>query len=127
MDYLNFTIKNGECLEWTKALNSEGYARLPPNIKVHREVFFKYNGYYPEVVRHTCDNRKCINPDHLIGGNQLDNVLDRVSRGRSFGHVSEEEIETIKNLRLEKLTYKSIATKLRISWRRVEYVVTKLL
>lgn len=127
MDYLMFTNKNGDCLEWTKLLNSEGYARLPPNIKVHREVFYETNGYYPEVIRHTCDNRKCINPKHLIGGSQLDNISDRVTRERSHGHVSDEELETIRKLRSEKRTYKSIATELHILPKRVEYVVTKLL
>ena len=36
-----------------------------------------------EVLRHTCDNRWCINPDHLIEGTHNDNVQDRVLRGRS--------------------------------------------
>ena len=35
------------------------------------------------VIRHTCDNRKCINPEHLLLGTHQDNVKDRVKRGRS--------------------------------------------
>lgn len=35
------------------------------------------------VIRHTCDNPRCINPDHLIPGTQIDNIADRVLRGRS--------------------------------------------
>ena len=35
------------------------------------------------VVRHACDDPRCINPDHLVLGTQLDNALDRSSRGRS--------------------------------------------
>jgi hypothetical protein len=34
------------------------------------------------LVRHTCDNRRCINPDHLINGTHADNAADRDVRGR---------------------------------------------
>jgi hypothetical protein len=49
---------------------------------LHRKVYYKHTGLLPEVVRHTCDNPRCINPLHLIGGTQLDNVRDMDSRGR---------------------------------------------
>ena len=29
-----------------------------------------------EVIRHRCDNRRCINPDHLTIGSRADNVRD---------------------------------------------------
>lgn len=35
-----------------------------------------------EVTRHTCDNRRCINPEHLIVGSAGDNVRDAFERGR---------------------------------------------
>lgn len=35
------------------------------------------------LVRHTCDNRKCCNPDHLILGTHKDNTADMFSRGRA--------------------------------------------
>ena len=31
---------------------------------------------------HHCDNRKCVNPDHLYAGTVVDNVHDAVERGR---------------------------------------------
>ena len=51
---------------------------------LHRLVYAKLKGEIPEgyVVRHTCDNRACIHPDHLIIGTPADNVRDMVERGR---------------------------------------------
>jgi HNH endonuclease len=34
------------------------------------------------VVRHTCDDRMCINMDHMILGTKADNSRDIVERGR---------------------------------------------
>lgn len=36
-----------------------------------------------QVVRHKCDNPRCINPEHLEIGTQLENVQDSVQRGRA--------------------------------------------
>lgn len=34
------------------------------------------------VTRHGCDNRACINPDHIIPGSNADNVHDKMERQR---------------------------------------------
>lgn len=56
-------------------------------------------------VRHTCDNRACINLDHLTEGTTQDNTRDRVERGRSYkpkgemvgtSKLTEEEVRMIK-------------------------------
>lgn len=50
---------------------------------LHRKVHYLRTGEWPEVVRHTCDNPRCVNPEHLIGGTQKDNVQDMLDRGRA--------------------------------------------
>lgn len=68
-------------------LSNEGYVKLTVKGKQtygHRFMYEQKNGKIKnEVLRHTCDNRWCINPDHLIEGTHNDNVQDRVLRGRS--------------------------------------------
>lgn len=56
--------------------------------RIYRHAFRAFNGVIGpnQVIRHTCDNRKCVNPEHLILGTHADNVADRVLRGRSARH-----------------------------------------
>lgn len=45
------------------------------------------------VVRHTCDNPACVNPKHLVLGTQLDNIADRVTRGRTRAPKGEQHMK----------------------------------
>ena len=49
----------------------------------HRKVYYEATGELPEVVRHKCDNPRCVNPEHLEGGTQKDNMDDMKKRNRS--------------------------------------------
>jgi len=50
-----------------------------------------------KVIRHTCDNDKCINPDHLIVGTSKDNSIDMAERDRwKKGVLSIEDVKYIK-------------------------------
>lgn len=52
--------------------------------RLHRYVYTVTKGEIKKgmLVRHTCDVRICINPEHVIIGTLADNVADCVSRGR---------------------------------------------
>lgn len=52
-------------------------------LRLHRAIFYDANGYWPPVVRHTCDNPRCIEVTHLVGGTTADNNRDRSIRVRS--------------------------------------------
>ena len=80
-----------ECWEWRGSQKHNGYGtfRLPgPTrqcVPAHRVAYSLVNGKIPTglIVRHTCDNPSCVNPNHLLTGTHQDNADDKVARGRS--------------------------------------------
>jgi hypothetical protein len=66
--------------------------------KVHRVVYLTQKGDIPDglLVRHTCDDTMCINPEHLILGTHQDNTDDMWSRGR--GKVPTHSVSPVKKL-----------------------------
>lgn len=76
------------CWEWLGAKDKDGYGKvwlLGSNKRSHRAAYEIMCGPIPAgaVVRHTCDNPSCCNPDHLVTGSHADNVADREARGRT--------------------------------------------
>ena len=101
-----------DCINWSKSLGHNGYAITTRNNKTyraHRLVYCDYHGIDHSdikgmVVRHTCDNRKCINPEHLVIGTHQDNMDDmkkrnRTAKGEAHGRakLSEVDIKTIRD------------------------------
>lgn len=75
-----------DCIEWTGAHTVEGYGQTRfegRRVYAHRLAFFKAHGWWPQVVRHSCDNPPCWNQVHLNAGTHADNVRDMVARGRN--------------------------------------------
>lgn len=77
---------SGACWPMRSALSQDGYAHLKVRgrrVGAHRLMFGLFNPGVPApVVRHMCNNPACINPAHLRGGTQFENVMDRVNCNR---------------------------------------------
>jgi hypothetical protein len=91
-----------ECWNWTACL-VDGYGHYwirfgehAKHYKAHRVSAYTA-GLIPNInsqsnndqVLHTCDNRKCQNPNHFFIGSNADNMRDRDNKGRHISHKGE--------------------------------------
>jgi len=79
---------NTGCWLWLARPNRGGYGTIKlsgTRQLAHRASYEVFVGPVQgeQVVRHSCDTPACVNPMHLEIGTQLDNIRDRVSRGRN--------------------------------------------
>ena len=87
LDKLIDAMETGQCLEWQGLGGSNGYGQISINgekISAHKLAYALMVGNVPAgtVVMHTCDNPRCVNPNHLRLGTQADNIFDAKEKGR---------------------------------------------
>ena len=85
----------GGCWEWTGVVAPTGYGiahlredGVSTRMGAHRLSYVLHEGDIARglVVRHTCHNRLCCNPSHLLVGTHQDNANDRVRAGNKGIH-----------------------------------------
>ena len=100
-----------ECWIWNGTKLSSGYGIVPPTGTRKRMMAHRYSYLYThggditpgEEIRHKCDVRACVNPDHLEVGTKTENMRDMISRGRGanrYGpHFNAEQVAEIRRRR----------------------------
>lgn len=91
IEYFNDKVIVAEsgCHEWTGRLNAKGYGVFRgenSTWQAHRWIYKHTHGSISDglYILHKCDNRKCVNPDHLYAGTQKDNMRDMWDKGRGY-------------------------------------------
>lgn len=112
-----YKITEDDCYEIVSHCESgNGYHKIKVNGKaldIHRWYYMKM---HPEIdmtnldVRHKCDNRHCINIEHLEHGTRQDNVNDMLERDRQKSKLTQDDVVNIIKLFNEnKLNYIQIS------------------
>lgn len=128
---LKLPNKNG-CMEWIGCINKAGYGVLRAdtnfNVLAHRYSYEIYYGKFSKkkLVLHKCDNPLCSSPDHLILGNQQDNKIDMLAKGRgnTFGKVklNPDSIRLIRKRLSNGETCRSIAIDYKVCVKTINHV-----
>lgn len=95
------------CWNWIAAIMKKGYGVINIDKKTTLAHRFSYETYIGPInnlhVLHKCDNRKCVNYNHLFLGTNEDNIRDKVNKKRhSYGQtvwnhkLSDDEVIEIK-------------------------------
>lgn len=106
-----------DCHYWMGTVGRFGYGEIKVDGRIeraHRVAFRLSQGFIPDrrkdgqLVRHTCDQPLCVNPDHLIAGTQADNMTDKKIRGRApkgerhvHAKLADADVEEIKVLAVD--------------------------
>ena len=81
-------VSFSNCWDWKACKTLNGYGLFCVTTKkkklAHNVIWEIMNGPRPKglLILHKCDNRGCVNPDHLFLGTYKDNMQDMVKKGR---------------------------------------------
>lgn len=101
----------GRCWSWKAgSYGSTGYGAFcighQKNTQAHRAAWRIFVGEFPgdAQILHKCDNRNCVNPEHLFAGSIGDNMRDKVAKGRQprgseirQSKLTEEQVRAIRS------------------------------
>jgi len=119
-----------ECWEWKAGFYRDGYGGfhiLNKSFKAHRVAWMIIHGEIPDglCVCHKCDNKRCVNPEHLFLGTITDNNRDMVQKKRqNHAHrFKKSEIRKILAKYQRGYSIGSIANEYSVNFRTIHRVI----
>ncbi len=138
-DFLSrFEKKPSGCWEWNGTIEKRGYGVLEINgrqWRAHRYSYVRTNGPVSDtlIICHRCNNRLCVNPDHLYAGTDRDNGRDAAKAGSHKGtrngraHLTEADVLEIRRLHdVDERTQVWIAKRFNTSQSHVSEIVRRV-
>lgn len=133
----NSILKDSGCRVWNLTLN-KGYGRMcirKKNPLVHRVMYEEIHGKVDKGINicHSCDNTKCVNPEHLYTASQSQNMIDCVTRGRHQNTKGEKNgfskliwnlVEEIRLKRKNGMKLKDLSETYKVNIMTIQKVVT---
>ena len=86
-----------QCWPYMARRGIEGYGQFTSELirskQAHRLAYTTVKGPIPkgQLIRHTCNNPPCCNPNHLVPGTYKDNAQDRIKTGNFIPPSSQEK------------------------------------
>lgn len=124
---IKYKIVNDCWICTSHSVTNTGYIRCHRDgfDQMHRWLHYKITGEKPENVMHKCNNPKCINPDHLVGGTHRQNMIDAgndMLLKSNRRKLTNWDIKFIKYWLSKKYTLKEIANKFKVSYSTIKQI-----
>lgn len=115
--------------------DSGGYPKVSYKNKMYRMNRFVYAYFKGEIIKdnfilHSCDNIKCINPNHLSQGTHMENVIDMLNKGRQLNgsknkmaKLIEEQVLNIIKYNKEGINITVLSTMFNTSIRNIKAIL----
>lgn len=127
------------CWLWNASTSTGGYGMFKFRIRLeatHRISWLLAHGEVPPdglFVLHKCDNRRCVNPNHLFLGTHTDNMRDMFAKGRdnhptgeSHGgcKLSDAQVAEIRELYLKgNVTHRQLGLRFNVAHSQIGFIV----
>jgi hypothetical protein len=134
---LKYKVEDNGCFVITSHIaRPNGYCQFSireKKIYWHRYIYEECFGPIADglVVRHKCDVRNCVNPEHLELGTPLENSRDMIERNRSsrgsknpMATLKEEQVINIKQLLDFGHSVKEVANKYKVNYSLIYKIKT---
>lgn len=133
--------KSDGCWTWTGTVFADSRygrvtSRIAPSCLAHRVSYILHHGEIPAdmCVCHTCDNTRCVNPEHLFLGTSAENTADRERKGRGAKGVrngggvklDDAKVREMRALHAAGgITYAELGRRYRVSDVTAQYVIER--
>ena len=116
------------CWIWLASLGSHGYGNSCFEKKAtvaHRLSYTAFKGKIDDgkLIQHSCDNRWCVNPDHLSQGTDASNAQDKAIKGKAARVLCAEDIKAIRSMYLNGEKIRPIARAKSVSQRLIQQIL----
>lgn len=133
-------VSGPECVEWPRGIGSTGYGKLCfqyRDYNAHRVSYMIHRGDIPDsmMVLHDpeiCNNRRCVNPDHLRLGTPAENQHDRRVAGTDIrgervagAKLEADDVIEIRKLRKSGVTEMELAERYGVHRTSINLIINR--
>lgn len=111
--------RDGDCWQWLSGKN-DWYGKITVDgwqTLTHIYSWYLANGRKPQLgmqILHSCDNKRCVNPEHLREGTLQENLQEAIDRGfTAWGEKNASAKLTIEDVKTIKRTLRDNPTVIR--------------